>query len=131
MSWQGVVSKYDASLASTEEELDELLAALMRKHELAEEGKWNRIEEDFNCRSGKAKSKQWLKNRAKRFPRLTVEHQQPRKNVGPGQEDSAQKWTVGDFGRIHGLVSPEGKALCGSVAIGHDLGDSLGGSLSR
>lgn len=46
---------------------DAFLATLIHKYDALQEGKWAQIEKDFNKQAPEAKSRQWLKNRAKKI----------------------------------------------------------------
>eukprot|EP00927_Polykrikos_kofoidii_P049155 TRINITY_DN43274_c0_g1_i1.p1 TRINITY_DN43274_c0_g1~~TRINITY_DN43274_c0_g1_i1.p1 ORF type:complete len:551 (-),score=96.88 TRINITY_DN43274_c0_g1_i1:60-1682(-) len=63
----GGVGRFASVPAETAEEIDELLAALLEKHADLDDGKWVKIDRDFQSLSKEKKSKQWLKNRSKKL----------------------------------------------------------------
>jgi len=61
-----VLRRFAELPATTDEEVDELLLALLMQHESLEDGKWFQILKDFAQCAQQERSKQWLQRRAKK-----------------------------------------------------------------
>ena len=61
-----VLQHFEAKKASSHEELDALLVALLAKHSEGDD-RWNAYLREFNSRPVEEKSKMWSKSRAKKI----------------------------------------------------------------
>lgn len=120
MAWVEVLEQFVESPATTTEDIDDVLIALLQKHALTED-KWVQVSEELTGYVAEPKSKQWCKNRAKKDAcKMKLEAWQAqevattvaRPGLCPDKEIQASKGSVSGVGPACFQQIPiEGKGL--------------------